>query len=75
MNELNATEALFGFCGWLTSRDEKTVMGSKYDAGVIAGLIKTFMEENKLSDVRDGWENNLIHPNGECSHSKTINNS
>ena len=25
------------------------------------------MHKNGLSDPRDGWESNLIHPSGECS--------
>jgi hypothetical protein len=26
------------------------------------------VKENDLNQPRDGWENNLIHPSGECSH-------
>ena len=67
MDKLIASEALFGFCGWLTGRREKTIMSSSDDAGNIASLIDDFCKENKLDDPRDGWENNLIHPSGECS--------
>lgn len=68
MNKMNASEAVFGFCGWLTSREEKTVMSSSDDAAPIANLIQEFCDENKLEEPRDGWENNLTHPSGECSH-------
>lgn len=66
-DKLTASEAIFGFCGWLTSRKERTVMASSEDAAPIVPLISQFMKENNLEEPRDGWENNLIHPNGECS--------
>lgn len=67
-NEMNASEALYGFMGWLTSRDEITPeFSAKHDASEAAQLIAEFSKENKLTDPRAGWETNLIHPSGECS--------
>ena len=60
--EPTASEALYAFCGWLTTREEKTVMSSKHDAAPIAERIKEFCEANDLSDPEDGWEKNVIHP-------------
>lgn len=69
-NEMTASEALFGFMGWLTSRKEVTPnFSSRHDAANAAELVGQFCKENNLSDPRDGWENNLIHPSGECSGS------
>jgi len=66
--EMNAAEALYGFMGWLTSREEVTPeLSSKHDASIAAQLIDQFCKENKLTDPRDGWENNLVHPSRECS--------
>ncbi len=65
--ELTASEALFGFVGWLTTREEKTVFSSIDDASIGVELIKQFCDENKLNSPREGWQNNLIHPSGECS--------
>jgi len=66
--EMSASEALFGFMGWLTSRQEVTPeLSAKHDASIAAQLIEQFCNENKLTPTRDGWENNLIHPSGECS--------
>lgn len=65
--KMTASESLYGFCGWLTTRKEKTIMSSSDDSGCIAELIKQFCDENKLEHPRDGWENNLVHPSGECS--------
>ena len=70
--ELTASEALFGFVGWLTTRDEKTVISSTDDCAPIVELIKQFYDANDLDDPRDGWENNLIHPNDECSFEQEV---
>lgn len=61
-DKLSGSEALYGFVGWLTTREEVTVMGSSEDCAPIVGLIDLFCEVNKLDDPKDGWENNLIHP-------------
>ncbi len=65
--KMSASEALFGFCGWLTSRKEQVIMSASDDCGLIAGLVDRFCKENKLPEPRDGWSRNLIHPSGECS--------
>jgi len=67
-DKLTASEAVFGFCGWLTTRKKKTVMSSSDDCAGIADLAADFCEANKLAEPRDHWEHNLIHPSGECSH-------
>jgi hypothetical protein len=71
LDKLSPSEAVFGFAGWLTSRKCKTIMSSSDDAAPIADLVQQFCEENDLPSPRDGWENNLIHPDGECSGSAT----
>ena len=45
--ELNAAEAVYGFVGWLTSREERTVMSAKDDCAPIAELIKTFLHRKQ----------------------------
>lgn len=67
-DKLTAAEAVFGFAGWLTTRPEKTVMSSTDDASCIARLCGQFIKENGLSEPREGWEHNLVHPSGECFH-------
>ena len=73
MKKLNASEAIYGFCGWLTTRKEETKMGSKNDCAIIAELANEFCKENKLEEPRNGWENILIHPSGQISSSKVEN--
>ena len=60
MDTLNASEAIFGFAGWLTTRDEKTVMSASDDAGHVVQLIKEYCRANNLEDPREGWEKKLI---------------
>jgi len=59
---LNSKEAIYGFCGWLTSRSKKTTMSSKDDCGCIPDLIEKFCEINHLPEITDDWPDNLIHP-------------
>lgn len=60
--ELSASEAVFGFCGWLTSRKKQTVMSSIDDSAVVSDLVKSFCDANKLEVTGLGWENKLLHP-------------
>ena len=66
-NNLIASEALYGFAGWITTRDKKVTAGASHDAAIWAKLVDEYITVNKLEQPRDGWENNLIHPSGECS--------
>ena len=61
-DNISASEAIFGFAAWLTTRQEKTIMSSKDDAAPIVELINTFCKINKLSPPCDGYEENLTHP-------------
>ena len=61
-NELSGSEAIYGFCGWLTGRKEVTKMGHKHDCAIIADLIDEFCKANNLSNPIDHWEKDLSHP-------------
>ncbi len=60
--ELTGSEALYGFAGWLTSREERTVMSSSDDAAGIADLVAEFCKVNNLREPRSRWEKRLVHP-------------
>jgi hypothetical protein len=62
MKELTAAEALYGFCAWLTTRDERTVMSASDDAAPIPQLIAEFCKVNDLKEPREDWHEGLIHP-------------
>ncbi len=64
-DKLTASEAIFGFCGWLTKREEVTTMSSRHDCAPIADLVKQFCDENQLSEPRDHFNKHLKHPSPE----------
>ena len=66
-DKLTASEALYGFAGWLTCRKETVIASSSHDAAIWADLVKTFCDENNLEEPREGWQNNLVHPSGKYS--------
>lgn len=69
--ELSGSEAIYGFAGWLTTQDKKTIMGSHYDCALIADKIEKFIEANDLEDPEDHWEDELNHPSEEINESKS----
>lgn len=62
IRRLSASEAVYGFIAWLTTRKEKTLLSSSDDAAPVAELIAEFCKANKLSEARDGWEWILVYP-------------
>lgn len=62
-DHLRGAELLFGFVGWLTSRQQVTVMGASVPCGDAVSLIQEFCEENDIStDCRPNWTDALTHP-------------
>ncbi len=57
-DKLTASEAVYGFAGWLTTRAEKTVMSASDDAAPIAELVDEFCKKHSLTDPREGWGGN-----------------
>ena len=58
--EVSASEALFGFCGWITSRDESVIASAKHDAAVWADLIRRYCDAQGFSKPREDWTKNLV---------------
>ena len=61
-DELTASEALFGFAGWITTRSQSITAGAGYDAAGWAALVAEFCETNKLKKPRKSWPKHLTHP-------------
>lgn len=62
-NNMNASEALYGFGAWLTTRKEVLNIGASHDASIVTELIKKFIDANRLEDVRDWrYPKNITHP-------------
>jgi len=60
---LSASGALYGFGGWLTTRDEPVTMSGKHDAAIVAELVDKFIKKQNLEDPEDHWEDDLIPMN------------
>ncbi len=62
MDRLSASEALYGFMGWLTTRQEVMSAGASHECAPVADAIKEFCDANDLAQPRDGWEKNFVYP-------------
>lgn len=60
--ELSASEAVYGFCAWLTTQPGIIKMGASENCTPVCDAIGVFCKENTLSEPRDGWEKVLKHP-------------
>ena len=58
--ELSGSEALYGFGGWLTTRDEPVTMGGKHNCAIVAELIDEFSKQQNLKEPREHWGDDLI---------------
>lgn len=54
-SEMNSREAIYLFCGWLTSRNQVTEMGSTKDCAGIPELIEEFCNKNNLPVISERY--------------------
>lgn len=59
---LSASEAVYGFVAWITTRDKAMTASSSHGAAPWADKVAEFIKVNKLPDPRDDWADKLIHP-------------
>lgn len=71
-DRLSASEALYGFAGWLTTVPEQTIMSSTDDVRDIPEKIALFCKVNGLVEPREGWSDLLTHPQGDDNWMKII---
>jgi len=62
IDKLSASEALFGFMGWLTCRKKSVTFSGSHNAGTAAEMVAEFCKVNDLAEPEDKWANNLVHP-------------
>lgn len=60
--ELSASEAVYGFCAWLTTQPGIIKMGASENYTPVLDAVGVFCKENNLPEPRDGWEKVLKHP-------------
>ncbi|HJO56170.1 MAG TPA: hypothetical protein QF423_05805 [Candidatus Scalindua sp.] len=60
--KLTASEALYGFCAWLTTSKEVTEMGSSKDSAPVVDLIERFVKANQLEEPREDYCEILTYP-------------
>ncbi len=58
-NNLNSSEAVVAFAGWLTSRDTIIIASSKHDASVWAEAVEDFIISQMLPRVRDDFQDRI----------------
>jgi len=54
-DNLTATEALYAFTSWLSTRAQPVTMSKAHDFGVVARLVEDFVVANRLAPVRKDW--------------------
>ncbi|MGI9298585.1 MAG: hypothetical protein ACR2QC_11920 [Gammaproteobacteria bacterium] len=59
---MTSSEALYGFVGWLTSRETPVIASKIHDAAIWAEMVDDFCMANELPEPRDGWEKSLVFP-------------
>jgi hypothetical protein len=63
VEEISASEAVYGFAAWLTTRMEAITIGAKHTCGEVADLVAQWCKENNLSAPREGvFPKNIHHP-------------
>lgn len=60
--KLTPSEALFGFMGWLTTRENPVTFSARHEAGIAAELVEEFCKANDLEPPRETWPNGLVFP-------------
>ena len=60
--EPTASEAIYAFAAWLTTRDESITISAKHDAGSVASLVDQFVKHNKWAEPGKNYPDNFSHP-------------
>ena len=60
IEELSASEALYGMFGWLTTRKTPISLGAAHECGEPVTLIDKYIKTQKLKQPRNGWDKKLI---------------
>ncbi len=59
---MEATDALFGFVAWLTTRKQVVSFGASHDCAEALEVLSRFIKVNNLPDVSDKYPTNFEIP-------------
>ena len=60
---MTASESVYGFVAWLTTRDKAVSFGAKHDCAIAADLVQQWINTNGLDGPRDGvYPDNIVMP-------------
>jgi len=62
VSTLTASESIYAFNAWLTTRNAKVKLGAKYDCVPIITLIDEFCKVNNLQKPRENYQDYFIMP-------------
>jgi hypothetical protein len=62
MENMKATDALFGFAAWLTTREEVVAFGGSESAAPAAELVGKFVEANDLGEPSPEYPESFVMP-------------
>ena len=63
MPRITASEAVYGFAAWLTTRPGTLRVGSRHNAATMACLVTRWLETNRLPEPREAsYPKNIKQP-------------
>ena len=65
MGKISASEAVLGFMGWLTTRDETLMISANHVCGPAADVVKEFCDANNWPAPRPGCTKWFVHPSSK----------
>lgn len=64
---LSPSEAVYGFAGWLTTRDDPVTMSGKHNAAIVAELVDEYVKKQNFEEPRHeedwNWSKDLVSMN------------
>ena len=59
IKNLNSSEAVYAFAGWLSTRETPVTIGGEHDAAIVAELVNEFVTKHGLPAPRAKWDQAL----------------
>jgi len=56
MSDLSPSEAIYGFAGWLTTKQPPVTMSSEHDASPVADLVDEYCKSQGFAAPSEEWQ-------------------